>query len=363
MKKYVILVAGHEYHYGRTNIASICKRRANYILNQNSSWQNDSEVNFILFDVKNGNIDKGTPNSGRINWQTIDDTFEEVDNSGHYTSERHFIKQDTNVISITDAYEYIQNIGETHPRTVYEFSIVGHGWRGGPVLVNSYQRSVYQSNGATPLLRDPWDKDGRRKDTNVANMLFEPWLKFVRAFNEDAHVWVWGCAASRLYKKVIQKVLNSPEFRSKRYGRHLDTDTFNLSFSQDFADEYFSYDPLFFFRSRTSGAITNRSFTRTLREVKDFLIRGLCHTYSAQMAYNCDIKVIAALPGTGADYERTGNSNRRVMVVPTNSNVYGYSFSQIVRFYKTYLSINNDNENRNYALYNPDTIRSWKSNS
>ncbi len=360
MKKYVILVAGYEYHHGRTNLATIAKRRANYLLRQNSAWRTDPEVNFILFDVRNGRIDKGTVNSGRVSWALENDGFDAIDDSVHYTADRKFIQADTNVISITDAYEYIQNIGENEPGTVHEFSVLGHGWRGGPVLVNTYQRDEFKNSGSRSRERDPWDKDGRKKDTNVTNMGFTRWLNYRRAFTNTASIWVWGCAASSLYKKVIQKVLRSPEFRAKRYGRHLDTDTFTLSFSQAFADEYFAYDPIFFFRARTAGPVVDRRFTRTLLEVKDFLIRGLVHTYSGQMAYNTKIKTYAALPGTGADYERGGTSSRRVMVVPRNSSVYGYSFNQIVRFYKTYLSIVEDPEGRGYALYDPETIKRWK---
>lgn len=360
MKTYIILVAGYEYHHGGTNMATICKRRANVLLDQNSSWLNNSNIKFVLFDVRFGRIDEGTPNNSSIDWVTHSDEFDAINDSEHYSSERHFIQQDTNVISITDAYDFIRNIGKNNLGNVYEFSVVGHGWRGGPVLVNSYQRDAYKHTGATPRLRDPWDKDGRRKDTNVTNMNFREWADFISAFNEDSRVWIWGCAASRLYKKVIQEVYNSTEFSRKRYGSHIDSDSFSLSFSRTFAEAHFSYDSLFFFRSRTAGTVTNLRFTRTLREVKDFLIRGLCHTYSGQMAYNCNVNVYGALPGTGADYEKTGRPNRRVMEVPTNSSVYGYSFASIVRFYKTYLSLEEDPERRGYAKFDPEQITTWK---
>lgn len=360
MKKYIILVAGYEYHNGRTNMATIAKRRANYLLHKNRSWRTNPQVNFILFDVRMGRIDKGTVSSGRITWTLENDGFDAIDDSTHYDSERKFIEANTNVISITDAYAYIQNIGQNEPRTVQEFSILGHGWRGGPVLVNTYERAEYRANGSRSRERDPWDKDGRTKDTNVTNMGFTPWLNYKNAFADNAYIWVWGCASSRRYKTVIQKVLRSPEFRAKRYGRHVDTDTFTLSFSQQFADDNFIYDPLFFYRSATAGSTSNRRFTRTLLEVKNFLIRGLVHTYAGQMAYNTNIKTYAALPGTGADYERGGTSSRRVMVVPTSSSTYGYSFSQIVRFYKTYLNTVEDPENRDYAFYDARVIQGWK---
>ncbi len=360
MKKYLIFVAGYEYHNGRTNIAAIAKRRANFLLAQNRSWRNDPEVNFILFDVRFGRIDKGTVSNSTITWTLENDSFDAINDSTHYSAERHFIQADTNVISITDAYKYIQDIGKNEQGTVHEFSILGHGWRGGPVIANTFERDDFRSSGTQSSARDPWDKDGRKKDTNVTNMGFTNWRHYKNAFADSAFIWVWGCAASKRYKKVIQKVLSSPEFRAKRYGTHLDTDAFTLSFTQQFANENFVFDPLFFFRSTVSGPIVERRFSRTLLEVKNFLIRGLVHTYSGQMAYNTQIKTYAALPGTGSDYERGGSSRRRVMVVPRNRSVYGYSFNQIVRFYKTYLSISEDPENRGYAHYNAETIIRWK---
>ncbi|MEM8762379.1 MAG: hypothetical protein AAGD88_01110 [Bacteroidota bacterium] len=361
MKKHVILVAGYEYHHGRTNLTRLCKQRANVILHQRASWHNDAEVKFTLFDVKNGQIETGRVNRNQIDWSLERDDFDAIDDGSHYTAERHFVQRETDVISVTDAYKYLQDVGNNDSGTLHEFTLLGHGWRGGPVLVNSYQRSDYLRNGSNAMARDPWDKDGRQKDTNLTNMGMVEWQRFVQAFNGSGHVWVWGCASSRLFKTVILKVLRSPEFGNKRYGSHVDTDTFTLRFNRSFAEEYFGYDTLFFFRSRTSSAITELSLTRTFREVKDFLIRGMVHTYAAQMAYNTGVKVYAALPGTGADYERGGRANRRVMVVPKNTSVYGYGYNSILRFYKTYLSMQEDPEQRGYALYDPLQITRWKS--
>ncbi len=360
MKKNIILVAGYEYHNGRTNFAIIAKRRARFLLHDNREWRTDPNLNFVLFDIRFGRIERGTLNEGRIDWQLENDDFDAVDDDIHYTSDRRFIQADTNVISITDVYAYIQNIGRLESGTILEFSIFGHGWRGGPVLLNTYERDAYKSGGDRSSYRDPWDRDGRKKDTNVSNMPFKQWYNYKEAFSSEAIIWVWGCAASRMYKRVIQKTLASTEFRNKRYGSHVDTDTFSLSFSRSFANDYFSYDPLFFFRSRTAAKVTERRFTRTLLEIKNFLIRGMVHTYAAQMAYNANIKIYAALPGTGADYERNAASSINVMVVPKVGRVYGYSFNQILRFYKTYLNCSEDLEQRGYALFDPEIIRAWK---
>ena len=100
-----------------------------------------------------------------------------------------------------------------------------------------------------------------------------------------------------------------------------------------------------------------------MREIKDFLIRAVVQTYAGQMAFNTGLKVYGAIPGTGADYERGGDSRRRVMVIPRNSDTFGYSFASIVRFYKTYLNLAEDPEGRGYIHYSSQKIEHWKSSS
>ncbi len=365
MRTYVLLVAGYEYKNGDTNLATFCERRAQYLLEVHPAWRNDPDLAFVLFDVKSGVIRRGSVANGAMHWQTENDSFTALSRTTHYEGS-HFKQQETRVMSITDVYRYVTEIGSREGPAIAELSILGHGWMGGPVLVNSFEREEYKT-GAQRRLRDPWEKDGRVKDTNEDNMDAATWRHFIHAFKPDSHIWIWGCAATRMYKSVVDAVVSSREFRNKAFGKHADTDTFTLSFSQSFAQEYFQYDALFFQRQHTAGPVTALSFQRTLREVKDYLIRGVCHAYCGVLAYNSRLKVYGAWLGTGSDYERrhTGNSRFRhlVMEIPRRSDVYGYSFSGIVSFYKTYLRIAEDPEGRGYAFFDPAVIEQWKGNA
>lgn len=360
MKKHVVLVAGYEYFSGRTDFAIVAKCRANYLVHINTEWRNDPELVFTLFDVRRGTIEEGTSSNGLIDWKVVDDSFDAINPAIHYNQETDFIEQETKVISIMDVYKWIQKIGASNRRSVYELSIISHGWRKGPLLVNSYERNVYSTSGSKSKERDPWDKDGRQKDTNIENMELSKWINFINAFNETGIVWVWGCAASQLYKSVIRKVLKSPEFKTKKYGTHIDSDLCTLSFTQDFANNYFAYDTLFFFRSATVQTIKELRFSRTMKEIKDFLIRAVVQTYAGQMAFNTGLTIYAAVPGTGADYEREVDHKRKIMVIPRNEDIYGYSFKSVVQFYKTYLTILEDPEGRGYVYFDSNKIAKWK---
>ncbi len=356
MKTYVLLVAGNEYRGGGTDFAIFCRRRAQYLLATRANWRNNPDLEFILFDPKRGHVQTAQPQNGNLRWQTNNDTYQHLDRRVHYQNHR-FKQQATRVLSVADVYQYIMQIGQERSGTIAELSFFGHGWIGGPLLVNSYERDEFK-RGANKRLRDPWDKDGRTKDTNIHNMDNQQFAYFISAFQPNAHIWLWGCASSRMYKSVIQAVRSAAAFRAKRYGTHVDTDRFSLSFSQNFAERYFSSDPVFFQRSLSVQPISQRSFERTLREVKDFLIRGICHSYAGQLAYNSQIKVYGSILGTGSDFERSGT--HRLMAVPKSSEVYGYSFNHIISFFKTYLRLSEDPENRGYIFHDPALIRSWK---
>jgi len=60
----------------------------------------------------------------------------------------------------------------------------------------------------------------------------------------------------------------------------------------------------------------------------------------------------AALPGTGTDYEELDKRIRFPwMVVPTRMPPFSNNFSQSLFFYKTYMNIGFDPENRGYGAF------------
>lgn len=357
MKKYILLVAGYEYSGGGTDFNIFADRRRKYILWKNPTWENDTDVVFVRFDVKNGKIEKNVYDGTSRNWVEESNTFDAINRRTHYTSESHFIQADNNVMSITDAYNYVINIGRTEPGTVLEFNVLGHGWMGGPVLVNSYQRDDFSNGGATPRLRDPWDKDGRSKDFNVQNMSDENWNLFKAAFKDNGFCWVWGCVFTRAYYNTLYKVMRTQEFRAKRFGTHVDSDTFRISVSSSFVRKYYHVDRTFFPTDNDE-----RVFTRSLLQLKQFLKRGMLLTYAARLTLDTGIECRNAMLGTYSDFERKYPGHRplhTVMEIPRNTATYGTNFTKTIDFYKTYLNVSEDPEERGYGVYTSTQLHQW----
>ncbi|MGC3946425.1 MAG: hypothetical protein QM762_18205 [Chryseolinea sp.] len=358
MNKYIILVGGYDYNNGGVNFAFIADRRRMDLLRQNPQWQTNAEVIFVRFDVRAGKIDRNIYNGSSRVWQDESTSHTAIVRSQHYR-ENHLVSAESNIMSITDIYRYVVNIGSTEPGTLYEFSILSHGWFGGPVLLNSFQRDEF-STGARAMERDPTDKDGRSKDFQAQNMSDDDWNNFRRAFSADGYYWVWGCLFSRAYFDTLYKIMQTPAYRSKALGSHADSDTFSITVSEDFVSKHYQVDPTFFPTNRSE-----RTFTRSLIEIKKFMKRGLRRSYPGRVALDTGVTCIAAYLGTYSDYERShaGHSAPNpVMVIPRNMSAYGCDFTTTINFFKTYLGLAEDVESRGYAIYSNVQALDWWNN-
>ena len=358
MNKYIILVGGYDYSNGGVNFPSIAERRRLYLLRNNPQWQNNAEVIFIRFDVKAGKIDRNIFNGSSRAWQGESSAHMAISRSQHYR-ENHLVNADPNIMSVTDVYKYIINLGKTEPGTLYEFSILSHGWFGGPVLLNSFQRDEF-STGARASERDPLDKDGRTKDFQAQNMNDDDWSNFRKAFASDGYYWVWGCLFSRAYFDTLYKVIQTKEFRSKAFGSHSDSDTYTITVNQDFVSKHYQVDPIFF-----PGNPSEKTFTRSLLDIKKFLKRGLRRSYPGRVALDTGVTCVAAYLGTYSDYERSHAGHQApnpVMVIPRNMTAYGCDFTRPINFFKTYLSMPEDAESRGYGIYTNSQANDWWAN-
>lgn len=356
MKTYILIVAGYDYANGGVNFSYIADKRRLYLLQQNPSWANDPDVVFVRFDVKAGKIERNTSNGTTRSWSPDSGSFTAISRSAHYQSE-HFISADTNVLSITDAYRYVSSLGATEPGTVREFSVMGHGWYGGPVLVNSFERSEFAVGGSRYPERDPRDKDGRTKDFTRENMSDTDWNNFQNAFASDGYCWVWGCVFTRAYYNTLYKIMQTPSFKSKAFGTHQDTDSFTITVNDSFVTSYYDADRNFFPRDNNE-----RTFTRTLLELKNFLKRGMRRAYPGKLAGDTGIECRAAFLGTYSDYERAypgHNITHAIMIVPRHVGVYGTDFTKTINFFKTYLNMPEDPESRGYGVYTNAMVNQW----
>lgn len=103
-------------------------------------------------------------------------------------------------LSITHAYDWIIAAGKELPGRVVEFSIYGHAWKQGPILLGT--DDVLHDK----IKRDPTDHDCRIKDFNGSVMDVQA---FAKAFSADAQNHVFGCYGNLLYKWCA-RVLKNP---------------------------------------------------------------------------------------------------------------------------------------------------------
>lgn len=355
MKKYVVLVAGYDYQNSGVDFSNLANRRKNFLLKQNPSWVNDTEMEFIRLDTKSGKIERNN-SSNRENWVLESSDFVPLSRRTHYRLNE-FIQQETQVLSIEDTYSYIANIGASEAGTLKEFSIIGHGWFEGPILVNSYQRNDYKFNGAHSLDRDPWDKDARAKDFFANNLDVNTWTNFRNAFASDGYCWVWGCLFPRAYYNVLYSVTRSSEYKSKTLGTHTDNDLFQITVSSSFANEHYPTDTKFF-----PTSTSERTFSRSLGDLKSFVKRGILRCYPGRFVLDNGINCRAAFLGVYSDYERASGglrSTETVMIIPRNRETYGIDFTNIINFYKHYLAMNEDPDGKGYAIYDNGNIRQF----
>jgi hypothetical protein len=104
------------------------------------------------------------------------------------------------VMSITDVYKRIIDIGKSDPGSISEVSIFSHAFYEGPILVNSNDDGYVSARGLTgrvervaipPGMRDPDDKDGRSfKEFVSPNMIKSDAKAFTGAFDSTGYCWV-----------------------------------------------------------------------------------------------------------------------------------------------------------------------------
>src|SRR6185503_11629197 len=114
-------------------------------------------------------------------------------------------------------------------------------------------------------------------------------------------------------------------------------------FTKKEADKFYDEDDEFW----PSNLATD--FDRTLQQVKTFFARSVKETYAAAIANAAEVVTYGALPGTWASL---GPDRDGMMHVPKNPKEgAGDDFSGLLAFYRDYLKIPEDPEQRGYGTY------------
>lgn len=182
-----------------------------------------------------------------------------------------------NSMSISDVYRRIRY---AIPGTISELHFVGHGWTGGPIIVNTpgYSSKVY-------------DKDGRTSDFSNSNLVDvfggSNLSLFQKAFTTDATIAIWGCENNEAARKLILSA-----------------------------------------RAKEKAKQAYQSELNQLRQL-------LNNTYAARLAKATGKDVFSALPGTYAVAEGEPNDdNSGYTFQPTIMHVNLEKCGHILQFYK-----------------------------
>ncbi len=360
----ILLVAGYDYAQSGVDFRPIVNNRKARLL------KTFPDATVIIFDVRAGEVvtseQPPTPAGKKkkpARTETKDTTtFKGVTKknySGADPDHPHtFDTNPTGVISITDIYQAIINLGAAKDTkgTLKEFSIFSHGWKGGAILVDSNDTSTTEA-------RDPDDKDTRLKDFKPKNISAADLTSFKAAFAADGYCRLWGCAFTHTFFQVISKLLKNPKYRKTKPGALKDTDEFEFEFGEDQAKDLYTQNPFFpqpveeevvIKKKKVKRLKFELKFKRTWKDIKDFLDRGRQTTYAQVLATAAGKTCYAAFLGTYADYESNDpKAKQPLMIVPRKVPPYADDFTKIIKFYKDVIKIPEDPESRGYGTYTP----------
>jgi hypothetical protein len=352
-----IIMAGFDYHGGGVDFAAIAaNRRARLVAAQ-------PDITVTTMDVRSGTTSVSAvapdPTGKPVRTVTTTTTHDGVSAANYSRGLRQHTRFDTTPagrMSITDLYRAVQDVGNANDTkgTLVEVSVFSHGFWQGPILVDS------DDGQPSDPARDPDDKDARvDKDFKPPNMTALQLAAFRAAFHSGGFWWSWGCSFTESYRQVTHRFINSALYRRTAPGKLNDTDTVRFDFPPDMAALIYGDDTTFFPQTTrvTSSGLTvfkDLTFDRTVREVKDFFLRGVRDCYHTAVAQATGVPARGAFLGTYADYESNDKRIRQpLMAVPRDASVYGTDFRRYLNMWVNDLGFSVDPEGHGYGIYPP----------
>ncbi len=350
--KQIILIAGVDYEWHGVDFRVLCTNRRKVIERANTA---KAPLRFITFDVRKGEVEvrEVTFATGK-RVETVSSTtpFDPVTPASYATNAAGSVRLKPGlwrVMSITDIYAKVIQIGTAEPGTLAELSFFAHGWMGGPILVNSeddktFDLSFVMPDGSTVtipvptsgLFRDRDDKDPRSAyDFSLPQMTAADLAAFTAAFTSDGFVWLWGCA----FPRVVHHLLWAME-RGKGYSSTTVGDDTVISMPDVAADDVDYLDQLLTGLQPPFPA-PRSSISAKFKVLRYAICRANSISYAARMAVATGIEVRAAPLGTYAEYDTGGD---KLMNVHSG-------FTGHFAFYKNHLGMSFDPEGRRYAIY------------
>jgi hypothetical protein len=350
----VLILVGFDYQGGGVDFAGMARNRQARLLAANS------QLTVTIMDVGGGTttVSAMTPNPAGtlVRLVTTTQTHSSVTAANYSTGLGHhtrFDKSPAGRMSITDLYAAVGAIGSNKAAaaSLTEVSVFSHGFFGGPILVDS-------DDASTNAARDLNDKDARAdKDFKAPNASAAQLAAFKAAFAPNAFWWNWGCTFTESYRQVTHRFINSPLYMRTPAGSLKDTDKLKFEFPQGMAQDIYGDDTIFFPQTtraggRDAGKFKDLLFERTVKDVREFFLRGVRDTYHFAVGKAGGIQVRGAFLGTYADYELNDKSIKLpLMAIPRSVRIYGTDFTRYLTMWVRDFGFATDPENHGYGVY------------
>jgi hypothetical protein len=350
--KQILLVSGVDYEFKGVDFRELANNRRKFLLKKNTKHE---DVRFTTMDVRAGEVEQREvtfPGGKRTETVTSSKTFDPVGKASYDMTGGHptFKPKQYKVMSITDVYAKVEDIGNSDPGSLAELSIFSHGWMGGPILVNSYDDRRMEISIPVPMAapvtmtipvtgtsRDPDDKDGRPQfDFQAPTMDAAKLALFRKAFASDGFAWLWGCAFPRVVHHSMWAMEHAKAYKSSGLGDDVVLDMTQVTTDDIGFLEKLLAPKLGAFPSHTSAKVA-------FKWMKWAICIANISAYATALATAANVDVRAAALGTYAEYDTGGD---RLM------NVYP-GFTGHFTFYKNYMGFTFDPEGRRYAVYKP----------
>lgn len=365
-----ILCAGIEYKkLESAPFLEYCKRRRAHLL---KSVSRGEELSIAVFDFKSGTVQTTTitwPGGKAHEITTTEKKFspitrESLGRKDPVTGEinNYALKDNqTDIMSIVNIYEVIQEVGAIDPGSLFEVSVFSHGYLEGPILVNSWDdRRVSVGGpltkdatgkesyvGVSKGRRDPDDKDGRAiLDFAEPEMPSKKKGLFKNAFNSRGYFWTWGCNFEPPGGPAANQVLLRLE-KNQKYQTNI-SDTQPLEFSGLNKEEMESF--LVFnniFKLDPAELRRTRKCTLTFKAIKEAIWAETAASYPFQLYANTRVKAIGALFSTYSSFDMGSPLDPkapRLLAISTDT-------ARHTAFYKRHFNFSLDHEGRNYGVF------------
>jgi hypothetical protein len=346
-----ILMAGFDYQGGGVDFTGIARNRQARLIAAHP------DITVTIMDVGAGTTTVSSVTAGKRSAASTA-THSPVTAANYSLGLRHHTRFDQDQagrMSITDLYDAVRRIGAGADKaTLLEVSIFSHAFWQGALLVDSNDSFVGRPE------RDPDDKDSRvDKDFKAPNMTAAQLTEFAAAFAPGGLWWNWGCTFTESYRQVTHRFVNSSIYRGAKPGTLKDDVKIRFDFPQDVAQAIYGDDTTFFpqtTRVTSAGATVFKDlvFDRTVKDIKEFFLRGAADSYHTAVAKAAGVAVRGAFLGTYADYESNDKRIKHpLMAIPRDVAVYGTNFSRYITMWTKDLGFAEDAEGHGYGVYQP----------